>query len=120
MQTEEQFRALYWGQLVLRPTDQYLVFINEVTINYEGFLSLNPLSSITDDHLVAVAKMCNIYEKTTAWKEETKWLIDYINDDRLLTITFNGCIAIRDYLISQGYLLDESALEKGWAKLKEQ
>lgn len=125
-----KFFALYWLQKVakLPHMPKYTFKVNSaaaVVKNIKNwYLLLTPLSDITDEGAVEVAKICGF---TTSLKSMGKWFV--LGDDAPLTR--NGDLMTRthliicDYLRSKGYALPylnhsvEDQIKKGWIKLRE-
>lgn len=118
-----KFSARYFGQKVSGK------YSSELTVSYlkvcsKGFLSkdmyllLRPLSSITDDEAIEVAKILSVYPE-----DVLDWLNgDITHEDFQTPFQFQHAI---DYLRSIGIALPymglsvEKQVEYGWIKLKE-
>lgn len=129
---KERFFALYWGQEVFCWPGVFDQKISGSTfaggIDIEDFLFLRPISSITDEEAIEVAKIGHLGSSYT--EESTIYhgkvlLNDYINSSRCNLRGYDW-MNIQDYLRSIAIALPfmghsvESLVEAGWIKLVEQ
>lgn len=119
--TKQQFFGQYYGQKVfMMPdwecfNDNAPMPVNRVYFEgrhlESGYLSLKTLSSITDEHLVEVAKICD-------WVDDypLQQIKEMLIDGRWLQLSLDQFIYLNNYLISQGYNLSKEAVANGWVK----
>ena len=157
LENKARFFAQYWGQFVFKTNHEASKYaLNEVditSINHDwlndGLLELKPLSSITDEDAVGVAKIegynpvnkvtrdkyfINVWvEPKNSWDYNAKVCIPlnggYIEHDNNQTYEDNATTGVTpsayDYLRSKGYSLTymglsvDKQIEYGWIKLVE-
>lgn len=131
-----KFFMLYYGQRVLKfsqnaPATQVVergMIDHAIRFNFEEkCLSLNPLSSITDEDAIEVAKICrkaNMDDQTkeVCIDEGRKVAMNFTLFNLLLT---NTTLLLIDFLRSRSYALPwmglsvDELIEAGWVKLDE-
>ncbi|MCE4064321.1 hypothetical protein LXM63_04390 [Chryseobacterium gleum] len=130
LENKAKFFAQYWGQRVCKETlnDKYYLVKPSIypDADFElEYLELKPLSLITDEELVKIAKF---YEPTAhnVKLEDDQILFDFIYGDQ----SASGAIEIsdgycQDWLRSNGFATEwmglsvEDLVSFGWIKLKE-
>jgi hypothetical protein len=124
LENKAKFFALYWGQKVKRYNKSPFIeldFVDFIEIKECDFIELKPLSSISDEDAIEVAKIM----KVDIENQLTNQIIEYIHG----CITHFNCkgdmsFKISDYLRSRGYALPwmelsvEELVNRGWVKLK--
>ena len=127
LENKARFFAQYFGQHVLYFSSDFLRKIDNLTLNSiedDDFLELKPLSHISDEEVVEVAKLTHgskfLEQVFTALpKDKVTKYIRHITDGLKNYSKF-------DYLRSKGYALAymdlsvEDLVEYGWVKLKEE
>ena len=129
LENKSIFFAQYWGQRVVRHLglglEEHTFLVNEnILCKYditEYYIRLTPLSSITDDDAIEVAKFEGSFDDAIIrgnYLINNILVVDDYNSDTHLVIK------IVDYLRSKGYALPymglsvEKLIEYGWIKLK--
>jgi len=125
LKDKARFFAQYWGQNVFKvcntaPVNQNVdnMFLDLHRWS-DSILELTPLSSITDEHAIEVAKMIEKIESLSFDKEKR---IRYVKNNILFIVLRNTRVA--DYMRKNGYALPydgisvEEQIELGWVKLK--
>lgn len=139
LENKAKFFAQYWGQNVLtRPKSDNKKWIlgEEVSIHsalsksgydYQYFLELKPLSSITDEDALIVYRFHYPIDKWDTKErrdlfdtiEANDWLKNHYNEAGYINLTAEGS----DYLRSKGYAIDWNGLKVeeiesfGWIKI---
>lgn len=123
-----KFFALYWGQKTLSDGVETHNISSVFNLKHESFfLKLKPLSAISDEDAIEVAK--RMYPKDNhndkdclEWgKEIAREIIQGQTDKDV--IWFAGIIQVADFIRSKGYLIGwmdltaEDILSYGWARL---
>jgi hypothetical protein len=132
IENKAKFFALYWGQEVLnipRTGQLWNVFGFEdeegKSVTGESFLELKPLSAITDEDAVELAKIMGMQEETEyvfIGKILANNVFDNSDEMSETTIYNMHCQAI-DYLRLRGYAVQwydltvEEQVSRGWVKL---
>lgn len=145
LENKSKFFALYLSQHVVKwhkrnsHTPAYLHFslLDVKNINKE-YLELKPLSSISDEDAIEVARLCGL--ANACIRESTEDRLGLYDDTYILRINYNGYIYLLksgslyhqmtlrcyDFLRSKGYALPwmglsvEEQVNRGWVKLKEE
>lgn len=127
----EAFYMQYFGQFVLTAIDRDInkigcgVSIYNMSLLLDGtfsnhYLELKPLSAITDEDALEVARILDI-NHSGAVEDVKEWLNDGHGFSRIKHKW--ECLEIFDYLRSLGYLLPfrqfstQQLLDMGWAKI---
>lgn len=124
LENKEKFFTQYWGQKVITNDNLSSIgvatYVNGTSIILE-YLLLKPLSSITDEDAIEVARIAG-YTNVVYDMRKKKSLIRMVKDaisNHILTYK------IVDYLRSKGYALPwmglsvEEMIDAGWIKLIE-
>lgn len=146
LENKAKFFALYWGQEILsyQIKATSLVCVGDSRIHKDDILELKPLSQITDEDAVEVAKIMDVKDPDFWTNEFSKYRKedqcnysevgrDYISyffrkeryslNLRVWYIKQKLIIAVGDFLRSKGYALPylnlsvEKQIEYGWIKL---
>jgi len=128
LENKSRFMANYWMQRVLCFNDENQYVMGECyyvdgSVDDYIFLELTPLSAITDEDAIEVAKILNETVRNDRYKEV---IIDYF-DGHFETTNSNRkwqIMHVTDYLRSKSYALPwmglsvEDLVNYGWVKLK--
>ena len=125
LENKSIFFAQYWGQFIAIQNEGggsgFSYDINEATIcdiKYD-YLSLKPLSSITDEDAIDVARIAGLSSEKNKIDSLIIFCREFSNDDRVYADIF-----VYQYLQSKGYALHWNSLgiddliSYGWIKLK--
>lgn len=130
-ENKARFFALYWGQNLLMDEELSQVEVcNQIDFEWEQWkLSLKPLSSISDEDAIEVAKIYGTFYDTKEDLEDVKdhVILALIEDDEEAYnmwdhVGFQVMSYVIDYLRSKGYALPwmglsvEELVEAGWIK----
>lgn len=131
LENKAKFFAQYWGQEVFSKTHgattHILDYVRLGSISDISVIELKPLSQISDEDAIEVAKICLIqageYDNTVSDYELLNYChTEYIQPNEYLRFTPQY---ILDFLRSRGYALPwmglsvDKLIEYGWIKLKE-
>jgi len=128
LENKAKLFAQYWGQPILSldmnnnyPNQKpWFDFVYDENYNSPSFLQLKPLSSITDEGLLEVAKIVGYRNIITDMRKKRELI-------RLTKSAISSHVLVYkvvDYLRSKGYALPfmglsvEKQIEYGWIKLK--
>ena len=131
-ENKAKFFAQYWGQRIWRYNhttgEKALLYINATTIEnkkhfgFGGFLELKPLSQITDEDAIEVAKLSkSFFDDPKIWG---RTVIKSFTTD-CSSYSASVILNIEHYLRSKGYALPwmgisvEQQIEWEWVKLTE-
>lgn len=136
----EAFYMQYFEQFVLTAIDRDInkigcgVSIYNMSLLLDGtfsdhYLELKPLSAITDEDAIEVAKLIGIDNSIMLYQKKIDYVKNWLVDRNLNTTHVGGdsplrILSIMDFLRSRGYLLPfrqyttQQLLDMGWAKLK--
>lgn len=121
LKNKERFFAQYWQLVVgmrsfgIQTRHVNRDFLDPIYLD-ESYLELKPLSSITDEDAIEVAKICFV-------DIDEDWYPMFVDDVRKEDIFPCGDRDVADYLRSKGYALPwlgitvEEMVEAGWIKL---
>lgn len=125
-ETKAKFFAQYWAQEIQRHQSSHLTF--EINKNFllgfpDAYIELNPLSSISDEDAIEVAKILGFPEKYQL-KNGKAFISELLKGDGMLFNyhPFNTLLSF-DFLRSCGYALPfmglsvDEMVEAGWIKL---
>jgi hypothetical protein len=134
---KEKFFVQYYGQSVYRhrtwTKEKNWIVNSNVLDRYSltsGYLELTPLSLITDEDKIEVAKILNrnglidICSNDSILMLHKKNAISFVNQENKLYRSFEDISFVNDYLRSKGYALPyngisvEEQIEFGWTVLK--
>lgn len=126
LENKEKFFAQYWGQRILRysfwreDVESRDCKFEEAVKNH--YILLKPLSSITDEDAVEVAKIFNQHKIKAHYSDDS--LKAYlIKEGKQFAFRCEHYVVIYQYLQSKGYALPfmglsvEQLVEYGWVKL---
>jgi len=112
---EVYMRQWYDTPMILYPS---LIGLDKTSL-FEGHLQLRPISDLTDEELVEVAKINTFNKQDISSISKEKLIQAGKSDIYFISEDLDRMDAINyRYLISRSICLDESAVEKGWAVLK--
>lgn len=126
LENKAKFFSQYWGQLILMQKDglgvkKCIQAYWEKTL-FSRYIELTPLSQITDEDAIEVAKIEGYYIDPIA---RGKSLINYLYLSNGSVSSCSMVIEINDYLRSKRYALPwmglsvDDLISYGWVKLKE-
>ncbi|MFD2599884.1 hypothetical protein ACFSQ3_13080 [Sphingobacterium corticis] len=131
LENKAKFFAQYWDQTVLMNIGHPFKGDNKPDNWYKKFehdyLLLKPLSAISDEDAMIVAKL--IGEARGSWSKDYEDTIirnvkSYLSNRMMPCVTIKNSSEVIDYLRSKGYLLPfngvsrEEILNRGWAVLE--
>jgi hypothetical protein len=136
LELKTRFFALYWGQDIAKDYDDSLhITVNPHIVEWTNnfYLELTPLSQISDEDAIEVAKI--LFGDDISESELKVWLPKISANLRnqfgsnifpIMQPYFSISWQVADYLRSKGYALPylgisvEEQIELGWIKLKEE
>lgn len=132
LENKAKFFALYWGQRVMVDItiDERLFPVTTGNIEYsinDPYLELKPLSSISDEDALQVAKIFNIGHLSGARVPLIKSILSALDGSTSKSETTEFVLSwtnAQDYLRIHGYALPwiglsvEDQISYGWVKLK--
>src|SRR5690554_3592780 len=109
LENKARFFALYWGQKIQSYKLTYSWKRNvEVNGSSMGFLTLTPLSLITDEDALELSKIANKIYPNTASVKHGHQVVAYIRADQLLRLGIAGISTLQEmfsYLARNGYYI---------------
>lgn len=128
IENKEKFMAQYWHQPVLRfPNNDDKLLVKDWFVLKNGWLELKPLSSISDEDAIEVAKIYFSRDNDESYHtiSNGKALVNRLISDWLQTSSngFLVVIQVADYLRSRSYAIPfmglsvETMVQYGWVKL---
>lgn len=128
---KEQYFACHYGQKVMMGNNAGSAVKVDRTWNWEHisfYLELAPLSSITDEDAVEVARVVHQADHFKTIKQGRRYVESVILSIKQYHegyyYPYMKCISVIDYLRSKGYALPwrgysvDQLIEQGWLKLK--
>lgn len=123
-ENKAKFFALYWGQKVAENPIGYLI-VNGTTLDYihtnsmDCILNLKPLSSISDEDAIEVARIAGVGEDdiNTGLKPDFRESIIAILDENMYPLEISDFLRSRSYALPWMGLSVDEMVEAGWIRL---